>query len=91
MKPPSTTKDAPVVLRASGEHSQAMQLAISRASPGRGIGNCGFVCRDGSSSSSPVIGVATIPGATALTVISCPPSSRASCFVSPPSLCFATV
>ena len=62
MKPPSTRKDAPVVQRASGEHSQAMQLAISRASPGRGIGNCGFGCCDGSSSSSPVIGVATIPG-----------------------------
>src|SRR6478672_781563 len=58
MKPPSTTKEAPVVQRASGEHSQAMQLAISRASPGRGIGNCGFACCDGSSSPRPVIGVA---------------------------------
>ena len=38
MKPPSTTNDAPVVHAASSEQSHAMQPAISRASPGRGIG-----------------------------------------------------
>ena len=91
IKPPSTTNDAPVVHAASGEQSHAMQLAISRASPGRGIGNAGFPWSVGSSSSRCVIGVATMPGATELTVIPCRPSSSASCFVSPPSPCLATV
>src|SRR4051794_18684607 len=38
MKPPSTTKLAPVVHAAPSEQSQVMQPAISRASPGRRSG-----------------------------------------------------